>query len=69
MEWLAKIGIKLYNPNGSFRSLYEVLNELSNVWDNLSQKEKDKITFNFYDELADEESMLNDLLDDSIKKL
>lgn len=32
----AKLGIQVKNPDGSFKSWFDILNEMSEVWDKLS---------------------------------
>ena len=44
-ESLHKIGIEVYNADGSFRKFDVIMGELANKWDTLSDAEKSNISF------------------------
>ena len=39
-EALQSVGVQMKKSNGDFKGFYDVIDELSQKWDNLSQKQK-----------------------------
>lgn len=40
---LNKLGIQLKDEDGNYRSIYDILNDLSDMWDKLNDKESKKV--------------------------
>lgn len=45
-EMWESYGVSFTQTDGTYKSTYEVLEEMSRVWNNLSNDEKDEITHN-----------------------